>query len=220
MEDTLLEIDWQILGLTFNVLGAFFILGSLYFKRARRHLQEYYGIARRRPLRTIRDNVLNMVQLVIGFTFLIFGYVLQIANQFSITLDDRDRFFDHPGVLIVASTLIGFMLLVTLLLKMFQILWTKWVFKRLLIEFYRENSWALEKFPATAKEAGEILGVPRHKEDSVAEYMDRLMKYLAIEPHDDVRARETKSGRRGATAIPPEPQPITPHPATPPRIVS
>lgn len=213
--------DWQIIGLTFHILGAFFILNSLYFKRPKRLLQEYYGIEKRRPLRSIRDNVLSMVQLVIGFTFLIFGSVLQIAYHFSLNIDDRSAFYLDPSVLTVAAVLIGFMLLVTLVLKVFQILWTKWVFKRLLIDFYRKHRWALEKFPATAKEAGEILGVPHSKDDSVAEYMSRLMTYLEIEPSDGAdSASDAPTGSRTRTAIPPEPSGVPTHPATPPRIIS
>ena len=213
--------DWQIIGLTFNILGAFFILNSLYFKRPKRHLQEYYGIEKRRPLRSIRDSVLSMVQLMIGFTFLIFGYVLQIGYQLSHTMDDVVAFWADPSVLQVAAVMILFMLLVTLVLKVFQILWTKWVFRRLLIDFYRKNRWALEKFPASAKEAGEVLGVPHSKDDSVAEYMSRLMAYLDIESDgEEDGAGESKSGQRSRTALPPEPTSAPTHPATPPRIVS
>lgn len=212
------NIDWQIIGLTFNILGAFFILNSLYFKRPRRLLFEYYGVGKRRPLRSIRDGVLSMVQLMIGFTFLIFGYVLQLANQFSLTIEDRSNFFMDPSVLTVASVLIGLMLLVTLILKVFQIVWTNLVFKRLLIDFYRENKWALQKFPASAKEAGEILGVARNKEDSVAEYMSRLMTYLGIDP--DAESVEPGSGGRPKSAESPEHSSSETHPATPPRIVS
>jgi len=214
------KLDWQIIGLTFNILGAFFILNSLYFKRPKRHLQEYYGIEKRRPLRSIRDNVLSMVQLMIGFTFLIFGWVLQLAYQFSQSIDDRTAFYLDPSVLQVAAVLIGFMLLVTLVLKVFQILWTKWVFKRLLIDFYRKNRWALEKFPASAKEAGEVLGVSHEKDDSVAEYMNRLMAYLDIESDDEDDDDSDSKGPRSRTTLPPEPTSVPTHPATPPRIVS
>lgn len=215
-----LYLDWQIVGLTLNIVGAFFIVNSLYFKRPARLLSEYYGIDRKRPLRSIRDYVLSMVQLVIGFVFVISGYFVQIAHQLSMTVEDRESFVSDPSVLTIAALLIGSMVLVTMVLKVCQIFWTKWTFKRLLIEFYRENPWALEKFPATAKQAGEILGVIQNKEDSVAEYLERLMAFLEIEASPARSTREPGTGRRTRSGIGAEPATGATHPATPPRILS
>ncbi|MBI4880275.1 MAG: hypothetical protein HY812_11555 [Planctomycetes bacterium] len=214
------RVNWQIIALTFNIVGFFFILNSLYFKRPKRLLHEYYGIEKQRPLRSIRDHVMNMVQLVIGFVFLILGQFLLIADQLSMTIDDRDSFFGDPSVLTIAAFLIGSMMLVTLVLKVFQIFWTKWSFKRLLTDFYREHSWALQKYPATAKQAGEILGVSHRKEDSVSEYLKRLMAYLEIEGVEGGAAGEPGTGAGPRSAIPPEPSSTATHPATPPRIMS
>ena len=41
--------DWQIIGLTLNIVGVYFILNSLIFKKPRRFLNDYYGIEKRRP---------------------------------------------------------------------------------------------------------------------------------------------------------------------------
>ena len=220
MFEELFYLDWQIVGLTLNIVGVFFIVNSLYFKRPKRLLYEYYGIEKRRPLRSIRDNVLSMVQLVIGFVFLIVGYFLQIGNQLSKTMEDRDNFISDPSVLTIAALLILSMTLVTLVLKVFQIFWTKWSFKRILIDFYKENPWALEKYPATAKQAGEILGVKHRKEDSVAEYLKRLMAVLEIESSEASGSREPGTGTRTRSGLPTEPVSGVTHPATPPRIMS
>lgn len=215
-----LYLDWQIVGLTLNIVGVFFIVNSLYFKRPKRLLYEYHGIEKRRPLRAIRDNVLSMVQLVIGFVFLIVGYFLQIADKLAQSIEDRTSFISDPSVLTIAALLILSMTLVTLVLKVFQIFWTKWSFKRILIDFYRENPWALEKYPATAKQAGEILGVTHRKEDSVAEYLKRLMAHLEIEASESSGSREPGSGTRSRSGLPAEPVSGATHPATPPRIMS
>lgn len=211
------RFDWQIIGLTFNILGAFFILNSLYFKHPRRQLEEFHEVGRKRSLRSIRDSVMSMVQLIIGFTFLIFGYVLQIAYQFSLNIDDRENFFLDTSVLTVAAVLIGFMLLVALTLKLFQILWTKWVFRKVLAEFYRRFPEAIDRDPALAKEAGEILGVPRRSDDSVDEYSLRLKRAVGVDPE-----REVHRKREQGLPVPPRPKPEgeATHPATPPRILS
>jgi hypothetical protein len=221
IEATYLDyLDWQIVGLTLNIVGALFIVNSLYFKRPKRLLHEYYGIEKRRPLRSIRDNVMGMVQQVIGFVFLIVGWFIRIGDRLSVGMQDRDNFYSDPGVLTIAALLILSMMLVTLVLKVFQIFWTKWSFKRILIDFYRENSWALEKYPATAKQAGEILGVKHRKEDSVAEYLERLMAVLEIESSEASASREPGTGTRTRTGMGSESVSGATHPATPPRIMS
>ena len=67
-----------------------------------------------------------------------------------------------PARFLIAAILIASMTTVTLLLKVIQIIWTKQRFKRLLTDFFRQHDWALDKYPATAKEVGEILGVERN----------------------------------------------------------
>lgn len=214
-----ISIDWQVAGLTLNIVGVFFIVNSLYFKRPSRAIEEHFSVEKKRPLRAIRDSVLSMVQLVIGFVFVIAGYFLQIGHQLAMTVEERSNFFSDPNVLQIAAILIGSMALVTLVLKVCQIFWTKWTFRKLLIVFYRENPWALEKFPATAKEAGEILGVERKKEDSVAEYLDRLRTFLEIQPAPRSPKSDPTASTRTRVGIA-EPMPTAPHPATPPRILS
>lgn len=214
-----IQFDWEFTGPTLSLVGVFFILNSLYFKRPRRFLDEYFGIERKRALRSIRDHVLGQVQLMMGFVFLITGYLLQLGYQLSNKLTDRGSFLSDPGVLTIAALLIGSTAAVTLALKVFQIFWTRWRFRKLLVDFFREHHWALEKYPATAKEVGEILGVERRKEDSVGEYLERLMAHLEID-QTDKRTRSAATGTRTRTGIPAEPVPAAPHPATPPRILS
>ena len=210
------DIDsWQVIGLTLNIVGVYFIVNSLIFKKPRRFLYEHFGIDRKRSLSSIRNNVMSQVQLVIGFIFVITGYFLQVAYHLSLSIDDRSNVFTDPSVIMIAAILIASMTTVTLLLKVIQILWTRQRFKRLLTDFFRQHDWALDKYPATAKEVGEILGVERKKEDSVAEYLLRLKTFLEIESDDPPR-RSSDSSRRHSEVT--ADLPIETHPATPPRI--
>ncbi len=215
-------LDWQVIGHTLNIVGAFFIVNSLVFKRPRRFLFDYFGIDKRRPLSSIRNHVMSQVQLVIGFVFLISGYFLLLADHIGENTLERDSFFSDPSVLSIAAILIVSMLVVTLVLKICQIFWTKWTFKRLLIDFFREHAWALEKYPSTLREVGEILGVEHRKEDSVADYMERVRKALEIVgplPKPE-KGPDSASGIRARTLTPPpESRSTLPHPATPPRMM-
>jgi hypothetical protein len=213
------KFDPQVVGLTLNIVGVFFILNSLVFKKPKRFLQDYFGIDKKRPLRDIRDHVLSQVQLMVGFVFLVSGYLLQIAYHLSNELLDRDQWLGDPNVLTIAGVLILSMLVVTLVLKVFQILWTKWTFRRLLTDFFRQYPERLSQDAQVAKEVGDVLGVVQQKEDSIADYLKRLHKFLDIEAAAPPSERETQqirvraaSLRRDATQL------VAPHPATPPRI--
>jgi hypothetical protein len=218
-----ITINWDTIGLTLNIVGAFFIVNSLVFKRPRRFLHDYFGVEKRRPLSTIRNHVMSQVQLVIGFVFLISGYFLSLAKNLADEIPDRDSIFSDPGVLTIAAILIVSMLAVTLILKICQILWTKWTFRQLLIDFFRDHPAALDKHPAALKEVGEILGVDHYQDDSVADYSDRLRKVLELPPstaRPDRLSEASNSGRNVRPTPPPEPAATRPHPATPPRIVN
>ncbi len=219
MFEDLQSIDWRVVGLSLCLVGLFFILNSFYFKRPRRFLDEYVGLEKRKPLKGIRDYVMGNVQLVIGFVFMITGYFLQIAVQLSENMTSRSSFLRDPTVLTVATVLIGSMALVTLVLKVCQIFWTRWTFRRLLIDFFREQSWALEKYPQTAKEVGELLGVELRKEDSVSDYLRRLRQYLGVPANEAAQVKEATTVMRPRAGIATEAVKSGTHPATPPRIM-
>lgn len=215
--------NFHVIGLTLNIVGAFFIVNSLYFKRPRRLLYEYFGSEKRRPLSSIRSLVMSQVQLVIGFVFLISGYFLQLAAHIADNFVDREAWLRDPTVLSIVAILILSMMAVTLALKVCQIFWTRWTFRRILIDFFRDNPTALEKYPATLREVGDVLEVEKKPDDSVADFTARLHKVLQIDGpaiRSD-RNSESASGIRSKTLTPP-PAPAAPptHPATPPRIMS
>lgn len=217
-------INWQVIGLTLNIVGAFFIVNSLIFKRPLRALQEHFGVEKRRSLSSIRSHVMSQVQLVIGFIFLISGYFLSLAAHLADEVPDRENFFSDPTVLSIAAILISSMLVVTLVLKVGQIFWTKWTFRRLLIDFFRDNASLLEKDAETLKELGQLMDVEKKGEDSVTDYKDRVKKALEIHtptPRTDRNSELSSSAIRAARPTPPpEPMRAPPHPATPPRVGS
>lgn len=212
------QMDWQVAGLTLNIVGVYFIVNSLILKKPRRFLNEHFGVERRRPLGAIRGALFAQVQLVLGFVFVIAGYFIQVAYHLAGIIDDRASFFSDPSVLMVAAILVVSTVMMTLVLKVCQIFWTRWYFRRQLMDFFRSHPEALERSPNALKEVGEVLGVDRSKEDSVSEYLERLRAFLGIDP-DPPGPRASESGtwsRKELTM--PSPKPIEKHPATPPRI--
>jgi len=99
-------------------------------------------------------------------------------------------------------------------MKVVLICWGRWTFKRLLIEFFREHEWELVTHTDIAKEMGELLKIPRNKDDSIEEYMLKIQKALHIEPSMDAASGQRsekgiKTGKLGG---------LKAHRATPPRI--
>ncbi|MFO0984125.1 MAG: hypothetical protein U1E76_20795 [Planctomycetota bacterium] len=201
--------SWTIVGLTLNIVGIIFLASSITFKRPRRVVQEFFGIEKVGSLKAIREYLLNKVQVYIGFTFLISGFVMQIAVQLARSRPPGSRLVFEPNFLIIVGVLLASIIGVTILLKILQIFWSNRVFKKLLIEFFRDFEWPLEQRPALAKEIGELLEIPQVKDESVDEYLHKVRKALRIDEVETARriqfpgrpAREIGRGVRLAPGI-------------------
>ena len=220
------SLDWRVIGLTFNIVGIFFLANSITFARPRRKLHEFFGVERSYPLRSIREHVLNKIQVYIGFTFLIGGFGVQIFDVLDKARKTENAGAIQPNLLTIALILLLSIVLLTVVLKIVQFAWTRVTFKRLLIEFFRENEWDLVKNVHVAKEIGSLLKIPRDRDDSIDDYVSKIRAALHIPGEETakpkgktagtaVRARSEHretlraSASEGSEKV---------HPATPPRI--
>lgn len=177
----MLDIDWTIVGLTLNIVGIFFLASSITFKRPRRVVQEFFGIEKTGSLKAIREFLLNKVQVYIGFIFLIGGHVMQIAVLLARTRPPGTRLFLEPNFLTIVGVLVASIIGVTIVLKILQIFWSHRVFRKQLIDFFREYDFPLEQHPALAKEIGELLEIPQVRDESIDEYLHKVRKALRID---------------------------------------
>ncbi len=216
-------LDWRectstVIGLTLNIVGIVFLANGITFKRPKRVLHEFFGVEKAYPLNKIRDYVLNKAQVYIGFFFLIAGYAIQIWS----TLSQNQAKGSGPeavstNLLFVFMILVASMILLTVILKIVQFAWTRWNFKHLMVDFFRDHDWELVKNPEVAKQIGYLLKIPRNKDDSVEDYVMRVKHalHIPVVPKGSPPARPDrrdvhmpqKPGSSGDV-----------HPATPPRI--
>jgi ABC-type transport system involved in multi-copper enzyme maturation permease subunit len=171
------------------------------------------------PLKDIREHVVRKIQVYLGFIFLFGGYGIQLSAIISNNVSSNDRSMIRPNLLMVAGILVCSIIAISLLLKVIQIVWTRITFKRLLINFFQGHEWELVRNTDIAKEMGELLKIPRDKDDSIEDYILKIKKALHIEPapegpvnHHHRRERAEmgiKPGKLGAPQV---------HRATPPRI--
>lgn len=216
MLDTL---DLNMIGLTLNVVGIFFLASSIKFKRIRRVIQAYFGVEKAFPLKEIRQHVVRKIQVYFGFIFLFLGYAFQITSIVADSVSRNETSVIKPNLLTVATILLFSIALMTLILKVVEIGWTRITFKRLLIDFFRHNEWELVRNTEVAKEMGELLKIPRNKDDSIEDYVLKIKKALHIETLSNGSAAPPRRDRpevaaRKAAKIGGE----SVHPATPPRI--
>lgn len=213
MLDVLGTLDLNVIGLTFNIVGIFYLANSIKFKRSRRALQEFFGVQKTLPLKKLRENVVRKIQIYLGFFFLFTGYTIQIAANLITQETPQESLQIKPNLLTIAAILVVSLLVITIATKVVLLCWGKWTFKRLLIEFFHEHEWELVTHTDIAKEMGELLKIPRNKDDSIEEYMLKIQKALHIKPSLEAnpikREKGLKTGKPGGAQA---------HRATPPRI--
>ena len=139
--------DAALIGLTCNVIGVFFLANSIIFRKPRRVMEEFFG-ERSRSLTTIKDYVLNKIQVVIGFLFLTTGFVLQGVRAW------RGSENVAP-VVVVCLSLLAF----AATLYLVGSLYSRKSFRRYLREFFRHHAWSFKDDMALTKEIGTYLGI-------------------------------------------------------------
>lgn len=165
-------------GLGFAIVGVIFLANSIAIRNPRRFIQEFFGLERERPLRTVLDQLKAKAQIFCGFLFLMVGFSLQIVSDAATggpaEVSTAARW---QGLVVIA---IGVVVLATLL-RVAQHVWATATFRRLLAEFFLEHrDWAFEKHPAVTREIGELLAVDAHEDDSISDYADRVRAALGL----------------------------------------
>ena len=210
-------LDLNVIGLTFNIVGIFFLANSIKFKRSRRVVQEFFGVERKYPLKNIREHVVRKIQVYLGFLFLFIGYGLQIGAIISDNLAREDTSMIKPNLLTMAGILVVSVVVFTLFLKIVEVIWTRVTFKRLLIDFFREHEWELVRNTDIAKEMGELLKIPRNKDDAIEDYVLKIKRALHIES-TSAESTVSRKERSEKGIVPAKISNASVHPATPPRI--
>jgi len=206
-----------VIGLTLNIVGIVFLANGITFKRPKRVLHEFFGVEKAYPLNKIRDYVLNKTQVYIGFIFLIIGYAVQIWSTLSQHKAQNPAEMLGTNLLFVFLILVASVVLLTVILKIVQFAWTRWNFKHMMIDFFRDHDWELVRNPEVAKQIGYLLKIPRNKDDSIEDYVLRVKQALHI-PVDNGGGTPAKADRPEAHISQKTPSMDELHPATPPRI--
>lgn len=175
-----------VVGLAMNVAGIFFLANSIIFRKPQRILEEFFG-AEGGSLRSIKDYVLNKIQVVIGFLFLTGGFVLQAAGAWQ-AIQDRGTVLLICGSIFVTAVLVYIV----------GAQYSRRAFRAYLREFFRRHEFAFTANMALTKEIGEVFGVHQDPDESVEAYVQKVRRHLQI---PESRPAATRSERRREAVI-------------------
>ena len=174
----------QVIGLTCNLVGVFFLANSIIFRRPRKVIEEFFGVGAG-SLETIRNYALNKIQVVIGFLFLNAGFLLQAFGVLG-PMEDR------AVVLIVSLSIILFAGVAYAI----GATYSRRSFKRYLHQFFHKHSWSFTENMTLTKEIGLFLGIRHTPDMTVEEFVHRVKQALGVPPElthingDRVRRRD------------------------------
>jgi len=157
--------ELAVVGLTCNVVGVFFLANSIRFREPRKALEDALGLAGRSVLK-VRDTALNNMQMMLGFLFLTTGFLLQVVAKSTMYL----------STLAFCAAIIAFAGAVYAI----GAYSSRRAFRKLLREFFQNETWSFTDDMELTKEIGEILGVPHTKDMTVEVYVHRVRQALGV----------------------------------------
>mgnify|MGYP001468024119 CR=1 FL=1 len=181
-----------VIGLACILVGLFLLANSIVFRSPRHLIGEFFGVGQG-TLRPLRDYILNKIQVVIGFLFLTAGVVLQ-AWSFWAQIENK------LPTLIICAVLVCFATGVWLIGNVYS----RRSFQRYLGEFFGEHEFNFHQNIELTKQMGKAFGIPTSPDESVEQYVAKVMRALGIDP----RARAstmTASRQRLREMAPPLP---------------
>lgn len=192
--------EWNFLSVTLGSAGLFFICCATLQRKPKHILEELFGVYKG-GLRSLKLSVFKKNQLVLGFCVVLLALVV---NLWSAGLpQDPGSFTVRLGALGTTALFLATLLLLSGVLNYFCRVWSKWYFRKLVHQVVTEHRWPFEKNLPLTLEIGELLGVPRGRDDTVEAFVAKVRSHLRLpetpEPARRTTAREFKFDTRPAS---------------------
>ena len=195
-------LNSAIIGYTLNVVGLFFLAAAITFKKPRREIEEILGVERPRSMSGVRDHLVNQIQVYIAFVFLVAGYVLLMGD--ALTRDNGGEPLAQSNNLpLIAIVLFVSTIVTMVVLKVVQLIFTRYKFRRMLAEVLRESRYPLDRDQKLAVQIGELLQIPQTREESVPEYIEKVKATLGLDSAPASESLKRVSRRLPRVAAPP-----------------
>jgi hypothetical protein len=189
----MVDFDFNFLTRSLGMVGLFFISCAIIQNKPKHVLEERFGVYKG-GLRSLKGSVFKKNQLILGFSCVLLGVVL---DQFSPVLARKDGqgLLNKANALTLIIVWMGFVGILCGLLNYLCRRWSKWHFRRIITEVVTEHRWPFGDNVALAVEIGELLGVGRSDDDTVERYLAKLKHHLEI-PADDGKDRSPVRSQR------------------------
>lgn len=182
--------DWSSLGLVSCIVGAFLIANSTLFEHPRSLVGRYFGRSTGR-LQSVREYVYNRVQTTLGFAFLLAGFGFQLIG----------RFREAPvGEAPLSMAWVGVIVAVAIALLFSGWWWSVWAFRRYVREYFTANPRDFRADPNVAREVGELFGIESGDDDTVEDYVARLISETGL-PQPGGRSGLAKTAARPPASL-------------------
>lgn len=182
--------DWTSLGLVSCIIGAFLIANSTLFEHPRSLVARYFGRSMGR-LQSVREYVYNRVQTTLGFAFLLAGFGFQLIGRF------REA---GPGEAPLSMAWVGVIVVSAIVMLFSGWWWSVWAFRRYVREYFTESPRDFLGEPAVAREVGELFGIESGNDDTVEDYVARLLAETGLPQKDVSRGRRGRPASRATAA--------------------
>ena len=169
--------DWTSLGLVSCIIGAFLIANSTLFEHPRSLVGRYFGRSMGR-LQSVREYVYNRVQTTLGFAFLLAGFGFQLIGRFREVVPEGSGAVEPP----LSMAWVGVIVASAIVLLFSGWWWSVWAFRRYVREYFTDNPRDFMAEPAVAREVGELFGIESNQDDTVEDYVKRLITETGL-PH-------------------------------------
>ena len=185
--------DWTSLGLVSCIIGAFLIANSTLFEHPRSLVGRYFGRSMGR-LQSVREYVYNRVQTTLGFAFLLAGFGFQLIGRFREVVPEGAGPTEPP----LSMAWVGVIVASAIILLFSGWWWSVWAFRRYVREYFTENPRDFLTEPAVAREVGELFGIESGDDDTVEDYVKRLVEETGL-PQRGKGASPLGGGISGST---------------------
>jgi hypothetical protein len=179
--------DWTSLGLVSCIIGAFLIANSTLFEHPRSLVARYFGRSFGR-LQSVREYVYNRVQTTLGFAFLLAGFGFQLIGRFrAAPAEELPLSMAWVGVLVASA--------IAMLFSGWW--WSVWAFRRYVREYFTRNPRDFRAEPSVAREIGELFGIESSEDDTVEDYVDRLLRETGLPQKGGLKNEPGTPGKGG-----------------------
>jgi hypothetical protein len=189
----MVEFDFNFLTRSLGMVGLFFICCAIIQNKPKHVLEERFGVYKG-GLRSLKGSVFKKNQLVLGFSCVLLGLIL---DQFSTVLarSDGHGILNNAKAFTLIVVWLFFVGALCAVLNYLCRRWSKWHFRRIITEVVTEHRWPFDENVALAVEIGELVGVPRQDDDTVERYLAKLKNHLAL-PADESKERPSVRSQR------------------------